>query len=327
MSLKPRKTCSVLSFDYLDYDVYLNIIAFYRGAGFHVTRNFDGSSSDLVVVLRGWPPQVYDQYTGALHVYDYVKELSIDYLTFFPQASHLFYISITPNASLDFSSGSKYTYINGYLPVIPEIWTSSSVKKTHTQPLHIANYKPMPEDTYQEQLISLSKQKKLMIYGRKWHMVGITSSSLSYWAANRLLAGASHCYGLMYPYQRGQSLSGRMWQAPINGCVVLSELGTNIFDCPGVVETDNFSLPAPELPLPSFVSSRAISFWKKKSDLLAQDLGLSFLDATDRWIVQDLRLMLFWHHVVFLWNNSFMSRLLQVRLLITSSLRRFFSSF
>lgn len=327
MSFFASKHCSILSFDYLDYDVYLNIVAFYHSAGYQVSLDFDGVSSDLVVVLRGWPPHIYNDFTGIVHVYDYVKELSIDYLRFFPRAFRLFYISVTPDPARDFSATSQNTYIHGYLPVIPEIWLSFAKRKMQQKPLHIANYKPMSSDPYQSQLITLANQHLIKIYGAKWQKVGIASSSVSYWAANQLLAKSSHCFGLMYPYQRGKSLSGRMWQAPINGCVVISEAGTNIFGCPGVVESDEYLLISRDLPPSSYIASKSITFWKEKTSLLAARLGLTLSESPDYLFIKYLRLMLFWKHILFYWHQNVVSPMMRVRSVCTSFIRRFFSFF
>jgi len=327
MSFFAPQKCSILSFDYLDFDVYLNIVAFYHSAGYQVSLDFDGSLPDLVVVLRGWPPHIYNDYTGVIHVYDYVKEHSIDYLAFFPRASRLFYISVTPNPVLDFSATSPNIYIHGYLPVIPEIWSSFAKRKKNQKPLHIANYKPMLADPYQSHLITLANQHFIKIYGAKWHKVGIASSSVSYWAANQLLAKASHCFGLMYPYQRGKSLSGRMWQAPINGCVVISEAGTNIFGCPGIVECDDYLLISRDLPPSSYIASQSISFWKEKTCLLALHLGLTLSKNTDYLFIQYLRWMLFWKHILFCWHRHIVGPIMRIRSNVISFIRRLLLSF
>ena len=322
------KDCCVFSFDYLDYDVYLNVLAFYRFAGYRVHALFDGQSPDLVVILRGWPPEIYANYAGVVHVYDYVKELSIDYSTFFPSASHIFYISISSDSAQEFLSSDKYTYVHGFLPVIPEIWMESSSRKTSPTPLHISNFKPMQKDLYQSQLVHLSHDRLVQIFGSKWERAGIASSPVSYWTANHLLAKASHCYGLMYPYQRGKSLSGRMWQAPINGCYVISELGTNIFHCPGIIEAADYIVASDQLPPHSpLLASESVSFWKRKTNQLASDLNLSLSFVTYKQTVRELRFALFKKHLLFQWNKYFVPIKTKSKSAILSSLRSLLRSF
>ena len=45
-------------------------------------------------------------------------------------------------------------------------------------------------------------------------------------------------FGLMYPFQREVTISGRFWHAPLNGCSLLSEPGLYTQKIPGIIETD-----------------------------------------------------------------------------------------
>lgn len=275
MSSSGPNCCHVLSYDYLDFDVFLNIYVFYRLAGYRILRNIDPLRSGLVVLLRGIPPRIYPDFTGVVHVYDYVKEYLVDYASYFPSASTIYLVSVS--ISPEIASSGSYTYIPGYLPIIPQIWTTNNYqKKSILSPLHISNYKPMGFDFFQQQLIQLARLGMVKIYGAKWDKVDIQASILSYFSANRLLAKASHCYGLMYPYQRGSSLSGRMWQAPLHGCCVLSEPRTNIFDCPGVYEVDDYLQAARRLPTYGPLLARhARDYWMNKTLCLAAELNMS----------------------------------------------------
>jgi hypothetical protein len=321
--------CNVLSFDYLDFDVYLNIQAFYRLAGYKVVRHADLSSSDLVVILRGQPTSIYSEYTGAIHVYDYVKEFSIDYSSYFPLASLIYSISIDSYPSNLDSGSRRLVRVSGFLPVIPEIWARPDLRKSISKPLHIGNFKPIPEDSYQKQLIYLSRLDEIKVFGSKWDKVGISTRSLSYKSANRLLAKAQHCFGLMYPYQRGRSLSGRMWQAPINGCYVISEPGTNIFNCPGVIEAHDYVDILHRLPGDSSsVSAESVIFWTKQTHKLARDLQLSLRLFSLKNEVQRARYLLFKQHLEFYWSlyviTSYQSFLISSRRFLSKVYRRLF---
>ena len=303
MFLSSSNCCQVLSSDYLDLDVFLNIHVFYRLAGYRILTKLHQSTCDLIVLLRGIPPRVYTEFTGTVHVYDYVKESELDYAHFFPSASSIHLISVSHRSESSFFVASSY--IAGYLPVIPEIWTSSShYEKSIKTPLHISNFKPMQSDRFQEQLVQLARMGLIKIYGAKWDKIGILASSLTYHSANKLLAKANHCFGLMYPYQRGTSLSGRMWQAPLHGCYVLSEPQTNIFHCPGVVEVDDYLQAIHSLPTQGeLLASEARDFWKNKTQQLASDLGLSLsFQYFDREVLY-ARLMLYQHHLACQWDT------------------------
>ena len=267
-----RRLCSILSLDYFDLDVFLNVFVFYRLAGFRISRSPCLKDTSLLVLLRGIPQQVTPQYRGDVHVYDYVKETQVDYREFYPYARLITYISLTE--PLNKSSSDLYVY--GFVPVFPSIWTRDDACKTVVKPVHISNFKPMMLDSYQQQLLSLIHASRVTVYGSKWSSVNVSARPISYLHANHLLASSCICFGLMYPYQRGTSLSGRMWQAPLHGCLVISELGTNIFHCPGVLESSTYELDLPCLPLtPSLLASEARSFWHHKTLQLANDLSLT----------------------------------------------------
>ena len=119
--------------------------------------------------------------------------------------------------------------VRGYLPIIPELWQEKPFRKLRGRPLHISNYKPINNDAYQLDLVRLAQNHLIRVFGNKWDQADIPAHGVSYWQANRIIAKAFSCYGLMYPYQRGTTLSGRMWQAPLNGCFVITEVGTNRF--------------------------------------------------------------------------------------------------
>jgi hypothetical protein len=71
-----QKRCNILSYDYLDIDVFWNIKLFYKAAGYRIDKNGQSSQYDLLVMLRGDPGNTLNSYTGTVHIYDYVKELN-----------------------------------------------------------------------------------------------------------------------------------------------------------------------------------------------------------------------------------------------------------
>ncbi|HYP03608.1 MAG TPA: hypothetical protein VER57_03560 [Cyanobium sp.] len=266
------KSCCVMSYDYLDLDVWLNIRCFYRSAGYRVTTNRCKETDDLLVILRGHPCDQARRHRGPVHVYDYVKELKIDWREALPAASEVVVISIEPPSC---SEGARW--VCGYLPVYPPLWQKRLAQKS-ARPVHISNFKPMGEDHYQKELLELVRTGMVRVFGGRWERAGVRASSLSHWQANRMLAASSQCYGLMYPYQRGHTLSGRMWQAPINGCFVISEAGTNILACPGIIEVEHFDGTPPRPSISPGVcldlAHQAREFWTGATATLAHDLKL-----------------------------------------------------
>jgi hypothetical protein len=302
-----NKSCCFLFFDYIDFDVYLNARIFYRMAGFKLVPKKKIRDSDLLIFFRGLPDRIYSDYKGIIHFYDYVCEHEVDVRKFFPMASEIIVISIHPNKN----PSPNYRYIHGYLPVIPSLWQIDIplLFKT-TVPLHISNYKPLSNDRYQNQLISMIKEQKIRVFGSKWDRVNITARPLSYLEANLKLKSAYKCYGLMYPYQRGRSLSGRMWQGPILGCIVISEENTNIFSCPGVVELSNFNLDLPHKSMSGTeIASKSTVFWNMQTARLATDLSLSLRQDNLSLEILYCRLLLLYQHGEFLWKFILKPRL------------------
>jgi len=272
-----RRSCSIVSIDFRDLDVIWNVQLFYACAGYVVSEKEPSSNEDLLVVLRGDPGQRFTGHRGIVHVYDYVKELDVDWKRCFPVAEKILLVSLFQPRISD----PGITWIQGYLPVIPEFWQRQPFRKQEDRPLHIANLKPIGTDPYQQDLIRLARRGLIRVFGSNWDRLEIRTTGLSYLEANRLLAKAFCCYGLMYPYQRGSTLSGRMWQAPLHGCLVISEQGTNPLHLPGIQEVERFS-PDTLLSVNSIqdclrIRTQATQYWRDATDQLAQRLGLPVL--------------------------------------------------
>lgn len=298
--MSQRPLCTILSFDYCDFDVFLNVSLFYKLAGFDISQDFDSSRTTLLVALRGLPNRVFSDFHGVVHVYDYVKELSYTYSDYFPNADLIYIVSPSDALKTDLLC----RYIHAYLPVFPSLWQLPRNPPVNRPmlPVHIANYKPIADDPYQHQLIELITTNKIMVYGDKWEKVSIATVPLSYYSANRMLSCSYFCYGLMYPYQRGSSLSGRMWQAPIHGCLVLSELGTNIFNCPGVLEVSDYRIDLSSLQhSPGTLREDASSFWLEHTIKLASSLDLTLAWHRHSKLTKYYRSLLMRQHLEFSW--------------------------
>ena len=156
----------------------------------------------------------------------------------------------------------------------------------------------MNRDPYQEGLLTLILSGLVQAYGGNWDRVGVRAYPLSYRQANHVLASASCCFGLMWPYQRGKTLSGRMWQAPLNGCFVISEKGTNILGCPGVVERDAFDQDTVSLQFSPAacrqLAHEAAEFWEGHTRALAEALGLRINLNLDGELNGERALLMLW---------------------------------
>lgn len=301
MTERSKPTCCIMSYDFLDLDVWLNTRLFYQAAGYRVITNQMRMEADLLVVLRGDPKEPVRGYRGPVHVYDYVKRQDFDWTFEYPDASQITLISLT----LPQHAGNV-VFVEGFVPVFPQIWQRTGEQKSN-QPVHVANYKPMPEDGYQQQLASLARTGKIKVFGGNWEKLGLRTQSLSYWDANRLLARSLLCYGLMYPYQRGITLSGRMWQAPLQGCHVVTESGTNQIGCPGLLETESYD-PEVFWPTPSPADAAALAqgaatFWSDQTKTLADRLGLVLRTEKMQTLIQRARARLWIHHLQYHYSH------------------------
>lgn len=145
----------------------------------------------------------------------------------------------------------------------------------------------------------------IKVYGAKWDRVEIVTHPCSYLSANLRLSKSLVCYGLMYPYQRGKSLSGRMWQAPIQGCIVISEKNTNFLGSPGVIEVEDYeNLPSIDLQSPDVLAFQAAEFWLNQTNGLARSLNLTLNYNNLPTQVTLARLLLFINHIAFIWDQS-----------------------
>jgi len=306
------RSCCFLFFDYTDFDVFLNARIFYRLCGYKIKSTKLLNECDLIVYFRGLPDKIYSEYAGIIHFYDYVREHELDIAKYFPNASEVYIISICQR--VDTRSLSKQVY--GYLPVVPPLWQFRlPFTKRRTIPIHVSNYKKLSNDPYQNQLVSLVQSDKIRVYGAKWDRININARPLSYLQANLKLASSFTCYGLMYPYQRGNSLSGRMWQGPIQGCVVIAEKSTNPFGCPGVIEVSRFD---EKQTISALISSKIVvesaEFWVKKTEKLATDLNLILNWKRISTEVIYCRLLLIYQHNEFLWNTFVSPRMKNLRI-------------
>ena len=298
-----KKTCRVITCEYCDLDVYLNVKLFYGSAGYRVVKDKPLPDADLLVILRGSREISDHEYEGVVHAYDYVREYKINWKERFPKAKRIFVISPTPPECPD-----GVTYVKGYLPVIPELW-QGTLNKKDSRPVHISHFKPMGEDRYQQDLLKLIKSGLVRAYGKKWGEAGIKAKPLSYRQVDRMFAASSCCYGLMYPYQRGKTLSGRMWQAPLKGCFVISEEGTNIASSPGVIEVsglsaDNLLAIKHRIEKCKALAVEAAGYWKTATQILADELGLKISpELISNRSISMCKKELFLQHISFIFSR------------------------
>lgn len=294
-----KPSCRIVSSDYLDRDVALNVRGFYAAAGFRL-QGPDDPAADLLVVLRGDNGSADRRFAGDIHVYDYVREYSVNWTQRYPAARSITLINLDAGPG---RCDPRLHHVRAYLPVIPELWTCRLRKRRRPGAVHVSNYKRMPGDAFQEQLLALIQAGFVEVYGGRWDQVGVRARPLSYRQANLRIAAAASCFGLMWPYQRGRTLSGRMWQAPLNGCVVFSEPGSDPLGCPGVICCERFDAATAARPFAEehgrALAEEAARFWRAHTAELARQLGFEPAPQASASLIRELRRQLLWWDLEF----------------------------
>ena len=270
----------ILASDGLDFDVYKNVKYFYECCGYNVRTKFKMFNNlDVIIYLRGPIQNSFNDYSGVVHVYDYVKNLTYYWNKIFPNALKIYIISLDNNYLFE---SKKITKVKAFLPVISRLWVTSSFIKD-SKPIHISHFKSDIKNRYQDELLKLGELNEVLIFGKRWTLSNKKVESISLSGANQLFSKSLYSFGLMYDYQIGKTLSGRMWQGPLNGCYVFTELGSNIISCPGVIEVNSYFETIEQIKLNKFGMFNyklAVSFWDDHTLNIAQNLGLSFIDKS-----------------------------------------------
>jgi len=260
-----------------DKDVYINTRIFYKRAGYKYI-GINKVNADLIVVLRGNPQNIM-YYDGIVHIYDYVKNSTANWKYYFPDADKIFLISLS-----HYKESLGVLNVFSYLPVIPEFWQKISRNPQSRIPIsHIGSYKEIKNDSITKSFVQVLVNKDVKVFGNNWHLVGIKTHGIAHYEANLKFATSDLTLGIMYPYQRGKTLSSRAWHGPIHGCMILSSEEDRVtgLTIPGNHYTMNNNW---EESVDYCLSNKrreqirneATEFWEKETNKLANILNLDF---------------------------------------------------
>jgi hypothetical protein len=114
----------------------------------------------------------------------------------------------------------------------------------------------------------------------QYHRLGLNIANVTYhgkaglFHVSAIYAKSNFAFGLMYPLQRNVTFSGRFWQAPLNGCYILSEPGLYTQLIPGVIETDYSISDITEKTKLSFdreaLQKESQEFWIKQNSITSE---------------------------------------------------------
>lgn len=237
------KTCLIYGHNGLDLDVTLNIRSFYKKLGFKVIFSDNLYPADLLVVLRAVDKEIdVTNYNFSLiHVYDYGGwDYDAFVRTIDQQITYIFCTSEAKKTRLtEVLKFPKEQVFIALPPVDISLW-SKKLKPLEYDSVHIGNFKPITaDDIYKTRFDEAISYFKPHIWGLGWllsqnHYHG----KAGVFHVSSIYAKSKFAFGLMYPFQRDVTFSGRFWQAPLNGCYILSEPGLYTQKIPGVIETD-----------------------------------------------------------------------------------------
>lgn len=283
MALRP--TCLIVGLDGIDPDVTVNLMAFYAGCGYAVRVATAPAPCELLVIQRGHhvPGWSCLDARGDVHVYDYVFNGTADYHDAFPRAQRVLVISPSGLTS-GRSTVPRERVVSSPHPVVTALWAPTRAQLAAPRPyplVHIGHRKPNPAgDPWQQEIQQLAGYSACHFWGKGWtdlagllpheHLHG--PSSLH--EAQGIYRRSHAALGVMHEFQRGRTISGRMWQAPLNGCQLYTEALPPGMTLPGVQVVERFTdLPAPPQPAQQLANA-ARRHWDEVTLRLADQLGL-----------------------------------------------------
>lgn len=269
-------TCLIYGQNGLDLDVAFNLRAFYKKLGYWTVFSETLVDADLLVILRAVDSSIENIETfqfGQIHVYDYggwkydACIRSLDY-----KKTHIFTTSENMKQHLinDLSFPSSQILIT-FPPVEVSLWIEKR-NRIRYDIVHIGNYKKIDSsDIIREKFNQIILKYNVDVWGLGWTIQKQRyHGKAGLFRVSKIYSKSNFALGLMYPFQRNVTFSGRFWHAPLNGCVLLSEPGLYTQMIPGVIEVDYSDDSVIEMVSASVMNSdvqnQSIEFWNKHND-------------------------------------------------------------
>jgi hypothetical protein len=272
------KTCLIYGHNGLDLDVTFNLVAFYKKLGFKTFFSGKLYDANLLVVVRAVdkPIDLSVFHYSLIHVFDYG---GWNYDGFVNSIDHnKCYIFCTAESKrkriIEQLHFPKDHIFVAFPPVETSLWIAKN-KRVKYEFVHIGNYKPMTDnDPFKNFFLQAITKFKVNIWGIGWALSEkkIYHGKAGLFEVSSIYAQSRFACGLMYPFQRDVTFSGRFWHAPLNGCYLFSEPGLYTQLIPGVIETDYSIEQIRQYMLSCFnrniLQKTAIEFWKTQNNHL-----------------------------------------------------------
>lgn len=239
-------SCLILGYDGFDLDVVHNLRSFYSLLGFKVTISRRPIAADILVIHR--PPNIPLNLGGyhSVHVFDYVGTPVFNLLPSLPATGRTVWYASTEARAEELATVIVDQPIRIEVlppPVDVALWSESPTEVEYKY-VHIGNAKATYKngsDAIAASFVRILREKDVHVWGNGWE--GIIPRSRLHGVArlrdvSRLYARTEYALGMMYPSQRSRTFSGRFWQAPLNGALLLSESAMWVGRSPGVQPID-----------------------------------------------------------------------------------------
>lgn len=263
--------------DGFDLDVLTNQIQLYESLGCSVAWAKSYVPCDLWVVLRGKrghfldvpedQPCLFVDYTGH-DVLEWYQTAKLD---------HKRCITSQKNQE-DQTSGTYYGH-----PYVDVTSFTRPLTNLAFDFVHIGSYKHDPaRDLTQFDFIAELERTPCQLWGKFWDQTPLKhrwNGPLNPSKVSEVYAQSRVALGCKYTHQLGKSISGRYWQAPINGCALWVDDDYLTDEIPGI-----FSYGTTDIPSRASIQTQATSYWQNQNklqrslslDLLAQSRPKGF---------------------------------------------------
>lgn len=245
--------CLILGYDGFDLDVAHNVRRLYAALGYRVFSSRVPRGGDLIAVHRPPNTRIDLSTFPIVHVWDYVGTEVTSFVESVQTHEGLTWFASTAERSGEIRR--KYPTIADRVvvaapPVAIADWARHPVASRY-EAIHVGNYKPSyasGEDQDSVAFLDYLRRYRIPVWGAGWS--GIVDPSQAMGPAtlrdvSDLYAQSTIALGMMYPYQRAVTFSGRFWQAPLSGAELHSERTTWGSTSPGVEQIDYSTAGAP----------------------------------------------------------------------------------
>jgi hypothetical protein len=278
MLYKVKPLCVICSNDGFDPCVLFNLFILYSNLGFQVLVSENPIYCNLLVVMRGSNILLPKEFPRniPIHVYNYVGNSIATIIN--KISAHPYHVFAPSQDLLEYNNVPSNRGIILVPPVYTKYWVGASnnmrtVNRKYNI-VHIGNRKTKfgaSEDQYTKALDQLINHKAADIWGLGWEKTllgNLYHGSIGVMNVKHIYSKSNFALGLMYPFQRELgTFSGRFWQAPLNGAILLSEPNRYIGTIPGIIESDlvNINSSIKKKFSREEISESSVIFWNKKT--------------------------------------------------------------